>query len=206
MFEGGIRVAAFASGGYLPEKVRGTKLDEMIHIADWYGTFCEMAGVPVHDERAVASGLPDVDSMNVWPLLSGENATSPRDTILVSPNVLIHRQWKYVAPKTRMHYDARGGPVYPNATTATDPIANYTRICMSGCLFDLANDLYETTDVATANPGIVATMKNIMAREVATIWSTNHTNDPACERAAHDLYENFYGPWLELDTPSVVDE
>ena len=34
MFEGGIRVNAFVSGGFLPASVRGTKLSEMIHIVD----------------------------------------------------------------------------------------------------------------------------------------------------------------------------
>ena len=32
MFEGGIRVNAFVSGGRVPAAVRGTKLDGMIHI------------------------------------------------------------------------------------------------------------------------------------------------------------------------------
>ena len=27
---------AFVSGGFLPAAVRGTKLNEMIHIVDWY--------------------------------------------------------------------------------------------------------------------------------------------------------------------------
>jgi arylsulfatase I/J len=31
----GIRVNAFVSGGFLPAKVRGTKLEGMMHIADW---------------------------------------------------------------------------------------------------------------------------------------------------------------------------
>ena len=38
-WEGGIRVNGFVSGGYLPEKVRGTKLDALISISDWYATF-----------------------------------------------------------------------------------------------------------------------------------------------------------------------
>ena len=38
MFEGGIRVNAFVSGGYIPASVRGTKLDKIIHVADWYLT------------------------------------------------------------------------------------------------------------------------------------------------------------------------
>ena len=36
--EGGIRVAAFVSGGYLPGSARGTQCDGMISVADWYGT------------------------------------------------------------------------------------------------------------------------------------------------------------------------
>merc|ERR550537_2159035 len=58
MFEGGIRVNAFVSGGFIPEPVRGTKLDGMIHISDWYGTLCGLAGVSPHDAEAAASGLP----------------------------------------------------------------------------------------------------------------------------------------------------
>jgi hypothetical protein len=34
-WEGGMRVAAFVSGGFLPEAQRGTKLEEYIHMADW---------------------------------------------------------------------------------------------------------------------------------------------------------------------------
>ncbi len=64
-FEGGIRVNAFVSGGFVPESQRGKKLDGIVHIADWYvshsyslssipissnktnryGTLCEIAGV-----------------------------------------------------------------------------------------------------------------------------------------------------------------
>ena len=33
--EGGIRVAAFVSGGYLPPAVQGTQLDAPVHMADW---------------------------------------------------------------------------------------------------------------------------------------------------------------------------
>eukprot|EP01084_Bolivina_argentea_P275443 469748_1 len=41
-FEGGIRVPAFVSGGFLPEKRRGKKEYGMIHITDWYATFCKI--------------------------------------------------------------------------------------------------------------------------------------------------------------------
>ena len=34
-FEGGVRTAAFVSGGFLPQSVRGTVSHEMIHVTDW---------------------------------------------------------------------------------------------------------------------------------------------------------------------------
>ena len=33
-WQGGVRVNAFVSGGYLPEKIRGQKTDGYIHLAD----------------------------------------------------------------------------------------------------------------------------------------------------------------------------
>ncbi len=44
-WQGGVRVNAFVSGGYLPQKMRGQKTEGYIHIADWYSTFCALAGV-----------------------------------------------------------------------------------------------------------------------------------------------------------------
>merc|ERR1712187_668064 len=44
-WEGGLRVNAFVSGGAIPLAKRGTVLTDYIHIADWYATFCAIAGV-----------------------------------------------------------------------------------------------------------------------------------------------------------------
>ena len=52
-----------------------------VHIADWYATFAYLAGVSPVDHMAAASGLPAIDSLNLWDLISGKNATSPRDTV-----------------------------------------------------------------------------------------------------------------------------
>lgn len=48
-FEGGVRALAFASGGLLPGVMRGKSSDGFIHIADWYTTFCNLAGVDPTD-------------------------------------------------------------------------------------------------------------------------------------------------------------
>ncbi len=66
---------AFASGGFIPET---QKVNGYMHIADWYSTFCALAGVDPTDESAAKAKLPPIDSLNMWPLISGENLTSPR--------------------------------------------------------------------------------------------------------------------------------
>ena len=35
-WEGGHRVAAFAAGGMIPQRMRGVVLDGYVHVADWY--------------------------------------------------------------------------------------------------------------------------------------------------------------------------
>ena len=93
-FEGGIRAAAFVSGGFLPPAARGTVTHGMIAIADWLGTFAALAGVDPTDAKAAAAGLPPVDSVDVWPLISQLNRTSPRSEIPVTSNVLIQHNYK----------------------------------------------------------------------------------------------------------------
>jgi arylsulfatase I/J len=80
-WEGGIRVNAFVSGGYVPQAVRGTKLEAFVTIEDWYATFCALAGVDPTDYAAIQANLPPIDSYNLWPLLTGTNTTNPRTEI-----------------------------------------------------------------------------------------------------------------------------
>ena len=37
-FQGGMNVAAFVSGGYLPANLQGTQASVAVHIVDWYCT------------------------------------------------------------------------------------------------------------------------------------------------------------------------
>ena len=41
-----MRVNAFASGGLIPAARRGAVEEGLIEIADWFTTFCGLAGVP----------------------------------------------------------------------------------------------------------------------------------------------------------------
>ena len=51
-WQGGVRVNAFVSGGFLPQAMRGQKTEGYIHIADWYATLCALAGVDPTDKQA----------------------------------------------------------------------------------------------------------------------------------------------------------
>lgn len=201
MFEGGIRVNAFVSGGYLPTSARGSKLEGIVHVADWYGTLCALAGVDPRDAWAEASGLPGVDSVNVWPMISGQNLTSPRTEFLVNENLLVSGEWKYVAGGTRMIESARGGVHYPNASR--DFIDAHSSTCPeSGCLFDVASDPSEFHEVSAQHPEVVKMLKGRMEEWRKTIWEVNHHVDPACAEAARNRYGGFYGPWKEVPSLS----
>jgi len=71
LFEGGLRVLSFVSGGLLPATAP-RRLDSIISIADWYSTFAKLAtGVEPRDPKAHMHGLPAIDSRDVWPQLAG---------------------------------------------------------------------------------------------------------------------------------------
>jgi len=72
--EGGIRVCSFASGGWLPSEVRGTKHEGLVAAWDWYATFSELAGVDPTDARAAAASLPPIDSVSLASVLMGRQS------------------------------------------------------------------------------------------------------------------------------------
>ena len=150
------------------------------------------------DPAAAAAGLPPPDSENVWDLVTGANATSPRTSVLVTKDLLVTTRWKYALPGTKMIEAAWGGPQYPNASTATDPIDAHSFKCpASGCLFDLQNDPYERDEVSAGHPRVVKRLRAELERQAASIWKTSHTRDPACRifAAAHG---GFLQPWIDV--------
>jgi len=141
-WEGGIRVNAFVSGGFVPPAMRGQELDHYIHIADWYSTICAVAGVDANDEVAAKAGLPAVDSINMWPLLSGDaNAnpdatpeaaatTGPRTEMHISPQTLISGNYKLLTGGSS-EFNVPGSILigletrFPNVTAGLVPMDGY---------------------------------------------------------------------------------
>lgn len=183
VLEGGVRVNAFISGGFVPAAVRGTKNEGLMEIADWYATVCGLAGVSATDHVAAAASLPPVDSLDMWPMLSGANLTSPRTQIAIGTSddsdhkgntqvqALIQNDGDKIHKLIlgQMSPAFFQSPTFPNASAATrqpplkcgDPNA-VVGPKGPGCLFDILADPHETTDLAASFPGKVTEMRKTM--------------------------------------------
>merc|ERR1712232_1168235 len=85
-FEGGIRVNAFVTGGFLPAPMRGKNISSPVHVCDWYATFCGLAGVDPKDDH---EGVPPLDSLDQWPVISGASQEDVRKEVFPGSGVLI---------------------------------------------------------------------------------------------------------------------
>ena len=120
--------------------MRGQKTEGYIHLADQSATLCGLAGIDPTDEEAAKAKLPPIDSLDVWPLISGQNTTSPRTDIPISYDTLISGDYKIITGD--VEYGVCTGPQFPNTTTTSKQI-HVTAHCGDGCLFDINEVLCE---------------------------------------------------------------
>lgn len=87
-FEGGLRATAFVSGGVLPAAQRGTINPVVSHIADWYATFCFLAGVDPSDGPSEQPLVPDasVDVLNPSIVVGGRRRSLWGDNSYPAPD------------------------------------------------------------------------------------------------------------------------
>ena len=194
-WQGGIRVNGFVSGGYLPEKMRGQKIDGYIHIADWYATFCNLAGVDPTDERAAEAKLPPIDSLNMWPMISGQNMTSPRVDIPATYSTLISGDYKILQGDVKQA--GWTGPQYPNLTNPAGGIKTVEHCGDGGCLYNIKEDPEERENLATKMPDILKEMQQKLAKYQATYFDPNRGKvSPLACQTAMDKYKGFWGPFI----------
>lgn len=123
-FEGGVRVNAFVAGGFVPSEKQGSSFEGVVSIADWYGTFCELAGADAVDYKARQANewlrgqnlplLPEVDSIAQWDfIVSGKNGRP--DPLQLSSQAVLWFPFKLVTGK--QPYGTWQGAVYPNCST-----------------------------------------------------------------------------------------
>ena len=74
LYEGGVRVCAFATwDGHIPA---GTRIQEPLHIVDWYPTLLKLAGASLQQK------LP-IDGQDAWPTIA-QGKASPHQEILLN--------------------------------------------------------------------------------------------------------------------------
>ena len=193
-WQGGVRVNAFVSGGFLPEKMRGKKTEGYIHLADWYATFSALAGVDPTDERAAAAKLPPIDSLNMWPLISGQNSTSPRTDVPISNVTLISGDYKLL--QGTVPEAGWTGPHYPNVTTPAG-IAAKEQCGDGGCLYNIKDDPEEHVNLASSMANVLKEMQAKLAMYQASYFNPDRGGQwkGACQ-VALDKYGGFWGPFL----------
>merc|ERR1719329_1386425 len=204
------------SGGFVPPQMRGKRSESMMHVADWYSTLTQgIAGMDPTDKEAEASGLPPIDSLNMWPTLSGKVQASPRDSvgILVNKNTLVFGRWKYIRGGEKLRGWSVGNAEYPTEEAESNAIDDKTFQCPpAGCLFDVVTDPTEREELSAQRPEQVRWMRAEMEKQAASIWSINNIrpegtkpwqNKKACDTAARELYHGFLGPFLEVGLPEV---
>ena len=194
-WQGGVRVNAFVSGGFLPQAMQGKKTSGKIHLADWYSTFSHLAGVNPTDERAAKANLPPIDSLNMWPFISGQTATSPRVDVPISNATLISGEYKILTGVVPLA--GWTGPQYPNQTNPDGGIPTEQDCGDSGCLYNIMKDPEERVDLAKSNPDVLRLMQKKLANYKATCFSPNRGKKwPGACDAAVNTYGGFWGPFL----------
>jgi arylsulfatase A-like enzyme len=146
IYEGGVRVCAFASWpGHIPA---GKVVNEPIHIIDWYPTLVTLAG------GSLKQPLP-LDGKDLWPVLT-QGAKSPHEALLLHSTsfgkaAVRVGDWKLLQGQE----GGKGG----KKKAAGKSNIEYQ-------LYNLANDIGETKNLATSNPEKLAEMKDVLERLV----------------------------------------
>ena len=190
-------------------------------VQDWYSTYAGLAGVDATDHRAAAAGLPPVDGVDMWPLLSGARATSPRtevqigDSSTLEPNGdgdtlvggIINGSYKLlVGAAGKLHtidQDVTTGPLWPNASSHLVPLS-HERTCgrkpKNGCLFDIFSDPLEEHSLAEQMPDLFASMLARVDELQKGVYSPKRGGkDKAACTAAMGRYGGYWGPFVDVD-------
>lgn len=171
-FQGGVRVTSWAAGGVIPPQRRGAVEAGLIHICDWYATFCALAGVSSADSKALqgeaAAIIPPVDSLSVWEVVAS-GAASPRTLIPLSSEAIIAWPYKLVRGNQK-HLGIYTSPLHPNGTV---PDVGRDPGCSSdvGCLFNLREDPEERRDLAALSVGQLQRLTQLL--EAQAIFQTS---------------------------------
>jgi arylsulfatase A-like enzyme len=145
MWEGGHRMPFIAR--WPGHTHAGSRSDSLICFTDMLSTFASVVG----------ESLPaDVvhDSFSIRPLLENSAPTTPtRQSLIIEGRVIIKGPWKWVGAQAQMTLHTKYGQ---DAREGVN---------IRNVLYNLHDDLSESTDVSAAHPDIVKELKGEIAAE-----------------------------------------
>jgi arylsulfatase A-like enzyme len=150
-WEGGMRVPCIARWpGRIPSR---SSCDEVASLMDFLPTFGSLAGAKVPTDRII-------DGHDIWPLLSGQTgAKSPYEAFYYYRESRLQavrsEEWKLVLPRRERVRRNTAGQDSP-------PKPEYMDLPLS--LFNLKEDIGETTNLAEQHPGIVKELMSHVER------------------------------------------
>ncbi len=161
MWEGGYRVPyVMRWPGIIPAD---TKCDEFAVTMDLFPTIARLIGADVPTDRVI-------DGKDIWPLMAGDDgAKSPHEAFYCyygrELRAVRDRQWKLVLPHEYRSLDGKPG--------GRDGVpTQYKQLKTDKALYDLKNDVGETTDVAAQHPLVVARLQQQAERARAALGDT----------------------------------
>ena len=152
--EGGVWVPAFVHYWMLPDEIKGTESQALLHITDWLPTLVSLAGGSTRRNRPL-------DGFNIWPAILGN--PNPRHEMLYNVNPLQSsigsapaagiriEDWKLLVYRYEVHgVDGSNmtGPEFWGPADFVDGLA----------LYNLAEDPRETTNIVREHAKLVALM------------------------------------------------
>jgi len=142
-FEGGIRVPCIMRWpGVIPA---GSVNNDIAGIIDMLPTFCGLAGVDAPKDRVI-------DGRDIRPYLEAKAVEAPiHETHIVPCKTVRHNEWKLFLAGQKPGGNVKEGRGKQGRLPAR-----------AGSLFDLKNDLSETTDVSASHPEKVKDLARMM--------------------------------------------
>eukprot|EP00750_Incisomonas_marina_P001269 INCI1106.2.p1 GENE.INCI1106.2~~INCI1106.2.p1 ORF type:complete len:597 (+),score=61.47 INCI1106.2:143-1933(+) len=217
-WDGGIRVPAFVSGGFVPASYRGSKSNILSAVWDWYATFAGLIGVDPTDTRAENYGLPPIDSIDLSKALglrfAGKaipstlhDTSEPRDEISIGTDLinvsgfgstrvqgLIMQKWKLlVGPVSMAGWQ---GPIFPNMSTNWLGQNDILDCGSMGCLFDLDRDPEERDNLVATFPEIADIMRERILQLNAAVYNPDRGVDDGSACRAALARGQVWGPFL----------
>lgn len=189
-----------------------------------YATLCTLARADPTNDVEINGTVHPVDSVNVWPLLTGSNTTQPRSLTPVTETAVIQIDpdgtwWKLITLAGQSNYYSTegvqtagtdpclaGAQPDPFEPGRTDPIVNGPGKGGKGCpvcndthpcLYSLLDDPSEKNNVAAANPTVVQRLRGPLEKS-AVPYVSGHLS-PAILAAHYTQFPqghwgNFSGP------------